>query len=99
MPLISQFYGILIYIYKELGGQMRPRAIEVEPLENYILKIKFDNGEIGKFDVKPYMKHKMFKQLKNIEIFNTVKIDGLSISWINGADLCPDELYINRISD
>lgn len=74
---------------------MRPRAVEVEPLKNYILKIRFDNGEIKKFDVKPYMEHKAFKELKNISIFNTVKISGLSISWENGADICPDELYLN----
>lgn len=74
---------------------MRPRAIEVEPLENYILKIKFDNQEIKKFDVKPYLKYKAFEKLKDKKIFNTVKINGLSIAWINGEDICPDELYSN----
>lgn len=76
---------------------MRPRAVKVKPLNNYILKIQFDNGEIKQFDVKPYMKHKGFEELKNIELFNTVKISGLSISWANGVDICPDELYFNSI--
>ena len=74
---------------------MRPRAKEVEALENYILKIKFDNGEIKKFDVKPYLNHKAFEQLKEIDMFNTVKVAGLSVGWENGADICPDELYNN----
>ena len=76
---------------------MRPRAVEVKPLKNYILKITFDNGETKEFDVKPYMNHKVFKELKNIAMFNTVKISGLSIVWANGADICPDELYFNSI--
>lgn len=74
---------------------MRPRAIEVDALENYIIKVKFNNGETKKFDVKPYMDHKLFKELKNISKFKTVKISGLSIAWENGADICPDELYLN----
>ena len=36
-----------------------------------------------------------FEELKNPTIFKTVKIAGLSIEWINGADICPDELYNN----
>jgi hypothetical protein len=72
---------------------MRPRAVEVKPLDNYMLEIKFENGEIKKFDVKPYLNHKAFEDLKDILIFNSVKIDGLSLSWSNGADICPDELY------
>ncbi len=76
---------------------MRPRAVEVKPLKNYILKITFDNGEIKEFDLKPYMEYRAFKELKNISMFNTVKISGLSISWENGADICPDELYFNSI--
>ena len=72
---------------------MRPKAIDVKPLENYQLLIKFDNGEEKVFDVKPYMEHKAFLELKNKELFKTVKIGGLSIEWANGADICPDELY------
>lgn len=74
---------------------MRPKAIEVKPLENYILEIKFDNGEIKQFDVKPYLNHKAFEQLKEIDMFNTVKVAGISVGWENGADICPDELYNN----
>lgn len=72
---------------------MRPKAINVIPQENYTLLIEFDNGEKKIFDVKPYFKHKAFEELKNVEKFKTVKIDGLSIKWTNGADICPDELY------
>ena len=72
---------------------MRPRAVEVKPLENYVLQITFDNGEVGFFDVKPYLKYVQFRELEDIEIFNTVKIAGLSIKWDNGSDICPDELY------
>ena len=72
---------------------MRPRAIEVKPLPDYLLEIIFDNGEKGMFDVKPYLEYVQFKELKDEENFKKVKIDGLSISWDNGADICPDELY------
>jgi hypothetical protein len=74
---------------------MRPKAIKVKPLENYILLIEFDNGEIKYFDVKPYLEHKVFEELKEKSEFNKVKISGLSIEWSNGADICPDELYNN----
>ena len=74
---------------------MKPKAIDVKPLKNYILEIIFDNGEKKQFDVKPYMKFKVFKELENEKKFRKVKIGGLSIEWENGADICPDELYYN----
>lgn len=74
---------------------MRPKAIDVKPLEDYMLEIVFSNGEKKIFDVKPYLKFKPFEELKDKNIFNSVKIGGLSIEWENGADICPDELYSN----
>ena len=74
---------------------MRPKAIDVKPLTNYILEITFNNGEKRLFDVKPYMKFKLFNELENLNEFEKVKISGLSIEWPNGADICPDELYNN----
>lgn len=72
---------------------MKPKAIEVKPLSDYMLEIEFEDGKKGIFDVKPYLEFVQFKDLRNIELFNTVKISGLSISWDNGSDICPDELY------
>lgn len=76
---------------------LRPTAIEVSPLDNFFLNIKFDNGEIRLFDVKPYIKGNWYSELENREYFNTVKTNGFTVEWANGQDLCPDELYYNSI--
>lgn len=76
---------------------MRPKAIDVKPLNDYKLEIKFDNEEIKIFDVKPYFKFKIFKELQQNKKFDKVKISGLSIEWENGADICPEELYNNSV--
>ena len=72
---------------------MSPKAINVEVIDNYELKVTFDNGEIKIFDVKPYFGHKVFDELKDEKVFKTVRVKGLSIGWDNGADICPEELY------
>ena len=74
---------------------MRPKAIDVKPLKDYQIELKFDNGEVKILDVKPYFKFKIFNELKENNKFRTVKISGLSVEWDNGADICPDELYNN----
>lgn len=74
---------------------MRPRVKKVNAIENYILLLEFENGEVKYFDVKPYLSHKVFEDLKDKNKFSKVKVAGLSIEWENGADICPDELYNN----
>ena len=76
---------------------IRPCAIEVMPQPDYHLLITFDNNERRIFDVKPYLDFKAFFELRNQTIFNTVKIAGLSVEWLHGQDICPDELYYNSI--
>ena len=44
---------------------MRPKAIDVKPLEDYMLLVIFENGEKKIFDVKPYLTHKAFEQLND----------------------------------
>ena len=74
---------------------MRPKAIDVIALKDYKLEVLFDNNERKIFDVKPYFKFKIFKELEDTKKFRRVKVSGLSIEWENGADICPDELYNN----
>lgn len=77
---------------------MRPKAISVTPLDNYKLKLVFDNGETKIYDVKPLIKGEWFGELLDKNVFNTVHIAGLSVEWINGQDICPDDLYYSSIS-
>ncbi len=75
----------------------RPRASEVEALEDYNLLVTFTNGEKRIFDFKPYLSMKPFEELKSKTLFNTVRIAGLSIEWLHGQDICPDELYYDSV--
>jgi len=83
---------------KDRGVEMiRPTAVKVEVLPDYCVLVTFDNDEKRIFDVKPYLEHPSFKELKSPVLFATVKPGGLSIEWIHGQDICPDCLYYNSI--
>lgn len=70
-----------------------PKAVHVNPLSDYMLEVKFENGERRLFDVKPYLTGNWFSQLKDPHQFKTVHIAGLSLEWAGGQDICPDCLY------
>lgn len=74
---------------------MNPRVKTVKPNSDYILTLTFTNDEVRVFDVKPYMEKGIFKELKNLALFNSVKPFLGSIQWKNGQDLCPDTLYLD----
>jgi hypothetical protein len=73
---------------------MNPRVVNVKPEHNFTLQITFSNAEVKCFDVKPYLGIGIFKELKDISLFNSVKPFLGSIQWANGLDLCPDTLYM-----
>ena len=73
---------------------MNPRVKKVSPNSNYTIRLIFDNGEEGVFDVKPYLDKGIFKELRDLHLFNSVKPFMCTIQWKNGQDFCPDTLYI-----
>jgi hypothetical protein len=73
---------------------MNPRVKYVESNLNYTLILTFTNEEIKLFDMKPYLDKGIFRELKDISLFNSVKPFLGSIQWQNGQDLCPDTLYL-----
>lgn len=88
-----------------------PRKIkEVKPLENYVLLLTFDNGEVKKYDMINELTG-IFKTLKNKEKFNQVFINDVgniawnidndldsSEHWANQIDLCKDMLYLESVA-
>lgn len=76
---------------------MYPRVKTVKSEENFKLKITFNNGKVGIFDVHPYLNFGIFSELKNIAYFKKVKPFYGAISWPHGQDICPDTLYQEAI--
>ena len=69
--------------------------VKVKPLDSYKLLITFDNDEQRIFDVAPYLDDDFFSPLRNPAIFRTAKINPITVEWVGGIDICPDELYYN----
>lgn len=77
---------------------MNPRVKSVKPENNYTLLLEFSNGEVKRFDVSPYIGKGVFAPLSDESFFWRVRVFLGSIQWPNGADLCPDTLYLDSLS-
>ncbi|MBF0451796.1 MAG: DUF2442 domain-containing protein [Candidatus Magnetomorum sp.] len=73
-------------------------VINVKPLADYHLRLTFENNEEKLFDVKPYLELGKFQELKNKELFQTVKISFDTIQWDNNLDLDPEYLYNKSVA-
>ena len=70
---------------------------QVKPLEDFKLLLTFENGEARIFDMNPYLEKGIFKELKDIGMFNSVKVSFDSIEWQNEADMDPEVLYEDSV--
>jgi hypothetical protein len=77
---------------------MNPYVKKVKPIENYFLKLWFDNEEQKIFDLKPYLNKGIFSQLKNISLFTSARVVSGSFEWPNGLDLSYDTLYLESLT-
>ncbi len=64
-------------------------------VENYILRVKFDNGEELDVDLANELDGEIFEPLKSLDYFREFKIstETNTIEWPNGADFAPEFLY------
>jgi hypothetical protein len=74
-----------------------PNIKEAKSMNDYQLLITFMNGEIKKFDLKPYLKYTVFKPLVNNQEFHNFSIVDGTIEWECGADLSPDTFYLESV--
>lgn len=77
---------------------MDPRIKTVKPNDDHTLTLTFANDEVRVFDVSPYLHIGVFRELKDMRFFNSVKPCLGSIQWQNGQDFCPDTLYLESRS-
>ena len=65
-----------------------PKAVAVEPLNNLILRVVFEDGTIKLHDAKPYLeKFEVFNQLLDEDLFKSVYANGYAVAWNDEIDL------------
>jgi hypothetical protein len=78
----------------KLGPLVRVRT--VQPLRGFTVLVLFENGVQREIDLEPYLRGPVFKQIRSDPgRFTSMKVEGGTIVWDNGADIDPDVLYYN----
>ena len=68
-------------------------VIKLKPLNNYLIWLKFSDGEEKVVNLRPYIGKGFTKELLNENTFKKVFIEpGGGIAWENGFDFCPNFL-------
>lgn len=71
--------------------------IEVKPLDNYKVWIRFSDNSDVIINLKPFISKGISAKLLDYDYFKQVKVDEFGgISWDNGFDFCPN--YLREIA-
>jgi len=72
-----------------------PKPIELKPLENYRIWVKFSDGVEGVVDLSDLVGKGVFSAWRDEREFQKVHIGaGGEIAWGEEIDLCPDAIYL-----
>jgi Protein of unknown function (DUF2442) len=69
----------------------------VQPLPDYRLYVEIVDGRRGIFDVKPYLDHGVFRELRNLDYFRQVGIVFGALTWPHQQDIAPETLLAEII--
>jgi uncharacterized protein DUF2442 len=76
---------------------MNPRAKNIFYKSPYNFIVTFTNGEVKKFDVKPYLKYPVYEELKHESFCSKATIQNGIVVWNDEIDMDPDRLYLESI--
>ena len=70
------------------------KVTAVKANDDYTLDLRFSDGSVKRFDVKPYLKYEVFKELQQLAYFKQVKLAFGTVQWPNEQDIAPDTLFV-----
>lgn len=78
--------------YNDPGEMIK--VTQVKANDDFTLDLKFSDGSVKRFDVKPYLKYGVFVELRDLDYFKKVKLAFGTIQWPNEQDIAPDTLFL-----
>ncbi len=77
---------------EQLGPLVRVQSVEC--LKDFKVRVTFQDGSRKEIDLEPYLRGPIFEPIRrDPATFRSIKIQGGTIAWANGADIDPDVLY------
>lgn len=75
--------------------QVTPRLVSATLLEEYRIRLEFDDGCVGVLDMGNHLSGEVFRPLRDQDLFRSFRLDREwnTIAWPTGADLAPEYLY------
>jgi len=85
---------------EEVIVKSRPNWVikEVQPQDDYVLRLTFENGEEKIYDAKILLEKEVFAPLKSIAFFNQAHIEGGTVVWNDELDIAPEYLYEKSVT-
>jgi hypothetical protein len=69
----------------------------VRPLSDYRIYVEIEDGRKGIFDLKPYLDHGVFRELRDLNYFNQVGIQFGAVTWPHEQDIAPETLVADLV--
>ncbi len=69
----------------------------VKPLPDYRIYVEIEDGQKGIFDLKPYLDHGVFRELRDVHYFNQVGILFGAVTWPRDQDVAPETLLTEMV--
>lgn len=76
---------------------MNPDIIEARPLDDCILRLIFQGGEVRDTDMKPYLDLGIFGELQDEAYFRLAYVEFGSVESPRGQGLSYDTLYLQSV--
>jgi hypothetical protein len=70
------------------------KVTAVKANDDYTLDLSFSEGSVKRFDMKPYLKYEIFKELQDLPYFKQVVLAFGTVQWPHEQDIAPDTLFV-----
>lgn len=74
------------------------KVVNVDYIKDYIVDLKYSNGEKKRVDFFPLLKSGKKQELLNKDNFIQFGLNHWTLEWYNGVDFAPDFLYQQGVS-
>ena len=70
---------------------------EAIPQDGCKIAVVFKGGKRGVFDCTPYLSNPFWAMLKDKDFFRRVTLDHGVLTWPNGVDIAPEEVWDDSV--